>query len=131
MFTEYFEHLDYLDYLKQAEKLGVPIPKAFYTKEKQMEPLFNFGDALKALKESKKVARMGWNGKNMYIFITHAATYFVDTLPNEPYISMKTAQGRIQPGWLASQADMLAEDWQILREHDAGDWAPHDLTKYD
>ena len=118
MFTEYFEHLDYLDYLKQAEKLGVPIPKAFYTKEKQMEPLFNFGDALKALKEGKKVARMGWNGKNMWIALINPGNAmfkkYGDSLDMLPCIGMKTAQGDMQPGWVCSQADVLAEDWQIL-----------------
>ena len=89
----------------------------------------NFGQAIHYLKEGHKVAREGWNGKNMYIVLmdgysmtlANAMTREKHGLPEgshvtvEPYIVMKTAQlGSLQPGWLASQADILAEDWQIV-----------------
>jgi len=68
----------------------------------------NFGDVVEALKKGYRAQRRGWNGKNMYI-------YLEDNIENcEPVICMFTAQGTHQPGWLASQPDMLAEDWQIL-----------------
>jgi hypothetical protein len=67
----------------------------------------NFGQAIDALKENKPVARRGWNGKNMHI-------YLVIEEPYEPCIYMLTAQEKMQPGWLASQADMLAEDWYVV-----------------
>lgn len=81
-----------------------------------MEPTFDFGEAIKQLKAGNKVQRLGWNGKGMYL-------YLVDTLEQtnpaqflyEPFIVMFTAQGKHQPGWLASQADMLAEDWLVVR----------------
>ncbi len=73
----------------------------------------NFGDAIAQLKNCKKVARAGWNGKNMYIFME------VDISPDltfnsNPYITMITANGSPQKGWLASQADIFAEDWMVV-----------------
>lgn len=69
-----------------------------------------FGEALSLMKQGSKVARSGWNGKGMYLYLqprfTHNNTDF------EPNIVMFTAQGKHQPGWLASQADILADDWQ-------------------
>ena len=90
----------------------------------------NFGDAIKALKEGKKVARKGWNGKNMYLWLKPAVTItaewckdpmlkeIVDTNGGEAEalgtICMKTADNKILTGWLASQTDMLCEDWVIV-----------------
>lgn len=70
---------------------------------------FNFGAALNLIKEGKRVARMGWNGKNMWIALQPAHAESHMTLP---YIYMKTAQNEFVP-WLASQTDILAEDWVI------------------
>ena len=83
----------------------------------------NFGDALEALKDGKRVARAGWNGKNMYIFLAYEADFVTDAdisafdqmeVEVGDMLVMKTAQDTFQPGWLASQADMLAEDWYIV-----------------
>lgn len=84
----------------------------------------NFGEALENLKAGKKVARTGWNGKNMFLYYVPAAAYppCTDTareafggnnVPYGAYIAMKTAQNNVVP-WLASQTDMLAEDWKIV-----------------
>lgn len=82
-----------------------------------------FGDALEAMKDGERVAREGWNGKNMYVFLAHEADFVTyadisefDQLDVEvaDMLVMKTAQNTFQPGWLASQADMLAEDWYIV-----------------
>ena len=70
----------------------------------------NFGQAIEALKEGKKVAREGWNGKNMHLELQRPDERSKMTLP---YIFMFTAQGGNVP-WLASQTDMLAEDWTIV-----------------
>lgn len=81
-----------------------------------------FGEAIEALKNDKCVRRSGWNGKNMHIYLEKD---FVWSLPKrkntnpmerkyEPVICMFTAQKTHQPGWLASQADMLANDWEIV-----------------
>lgn len=85
-----------------------------------MEPLYDFGAAIKFLKEGKKVSRTGWNGKGMYLYYVPANYYpavtdiakeeFGDMVPYGAYIAMKTTQGNVVP-WLASQTDVLAEDW--------------------
>ncbi|QSF42648.1 DUF2829 domain-containing protein [Paenibacillus tianjinensis] len=92
----------------------------------------NFGQAIEALKAGKKVARAGWNGKGMFVYMVHGTLVDKDRLRNEAYthlkdcdscgdhtgvvtinshIDMKAADGSIVVGWLASQTDMLAEDW--------------------
>jgi len=85
----------------------------------------NFGEAIEALKLGQKVARIGWNGKDMFLFLVAGSTFKVNRPPllgiyeegTEinycPHIDMKTADGSIVP-WLASQSDVLAEDWIIL-----------------
>jgi hypothetical protein len=81
----------------------------------------DFGQAIKALKESKFVQRKGWNGKNMHLYLEDRYIYPIKTgffkgedRTYESVICMFTAQKTHQPGWLASQADMLAEDWRII-----------------
>ena len=81
-----------------------------------------FGEAIAAMKEGKCVARSGWNGKNMHIYLEDmfsfpikAGVYKGQTRKYDPVICMFTAQGTHQPGWLASQADILAEDWEVVR----------------
>lgn len=70
----------------------------------------DFGQALRILKSGRKVAREGWNGKGMWVNLQ---------VPDEnskmslPYIYMKTVDDKQVP-WLASQTDMLAEDWCII-----------------
>lgn len=83
----------------------------------------NFGQAIESLKEWKKVCREGWNGKGMFLYYIPANSYptmtevakkeFGDMVPYGAYIAIKTAQNYIVP-WVASQADVLAEDWQIV-----------------
>ena len=78
----------------------------------------NFGDAIFELKKGNMVSRSGWNGKGMHLYLEDQLSH---TVPGgvfkgqrreyEPCICMYTAQGKHQPGWLASQADMLADDW--------------------
>lgn len=68
----------------------------------------NFGEALAALKAGQRVRRDGWNGKEMYLELQVPDQYSKMTLP---YIYMSTVQGDLVP-WLASQTDMLADDWQ-------------------
>ena len=89
-----------------------------------------FGDALEALKDGKKVARSGWNGKGMFIYIQEGSL-LIDKARNKhlseyqsslegspvvinPHIDMKAADGSIVIGWLASQTDMLSKDWMIV-----------------
>lgn len=91
--------------------------------------MFNFGEALKYLKRGFKVSRKNWNGKNQYVFlakdigfVTEADLSDLNPKRIEEYteenivhvpdcLAIRTAGRKIQLGWLASQADMLAEDW--------------------
>ena len=105
----------------------------------------NFGEAIAALKEGKRVARQGWNGKGMWLVLvpgqprvqlregTPYATALTgnahvanDTIEILPHIDMWTtnAQGRraMLPGWLASQTDMLSDDWTTVYDMLSEDW---------
>jgi len=78
----------------------------------------SFGTAIEALKLGKKVARAGWNGKGMWLFLVPAEDWNTDVEnPTDahplPWIGMKTADNKFVP-WLASQTDVLAEDWTIV-----------------
>ena len=85
----------------------------------------NFGNAIEALKEGKRVARAGWNGKGMFLFLVPGSNFIVNREPllsimgegaqitYRPHIDMKDAEGKVVP-WLASQTDMLAEDWALV-----------------
>jgi hypothetical protein len=87
--------------------------------------LHDFGEALDALKIGKRVAREGWNGKGMFLFLVNGSRFKVNRAPllgiypegteieYHAHIDMKTAQGYVVP-WLASQADLLASDWVVL-----------------
>lgn len=70
----------------------------------------DFGDAIRALKKGERVTRPGWNGKGMWLQIQRPDEHSEMTLP---YIFMRTAQGDLVP-WLASQTDVLAEDWDVV-----------------
>lgn len=70
----------------------------------------NFGDAIEMLKQGERVARKGWNGKGMWLALQVPDANSKMTLP---YIYMKTADDQQVP-WLASQTDVLSEDWICL-----------------
>ena len=74
---------------------------------------FNFGEAIKYLKRGIKVARQGWNGKGMYITLIPSGNAMFQGFDMQDCIGMKTANDKMQPGWLASQADLLADDWMF------------------
>lgn len=83
-----------------------------------------FGTAIELLKDGKMVARKGWNGKGMYLFLLRGGLSGTEVSKQHPYIEEKTAiqdcicmftaQKTICVGWLASQADMLSDDWTEL-----------------
>ena len=85
----------------------------------QQTALTDFGGAVYALKQGKKVARNGWNGKGMWLIhiVGEAVAQAIadrygdgNAIPVLDAIYMKTATGELVP-WLASQTDVLAEDW--------------------
>lgn len=95
----------------------------------------NFGQAIEAAKQGKRIGRIGWNGKGMFVFqrpgdtLTSEVIEKVKSLPEPvkqflleqnrpieflPYLCMWSATGEVVNGWLASQTDMQATDWCIL-----------------
>ena len=91
-----------------------------------MGNFYDFGEALEFLKQRHRVARAGWNGKGMYLVYFKPVSHGMEllsvydceegtTLPLLPFILMKTADNMYIP-WLASQADMLAEDWVVVND---------------
>ena len=112
-------------------------PKDAFEKAYRPCDNMNFGLALEALKKGESVARAGWNGKNMFLYLNRGSvsdmreggedvTYYdgvngtlfdhgdTGTVTRLPNINMKAASGNTVTGWLASQTDMLADDWQIV-----------------
>ena len=97
-------------------------PKAVF--EEACRPIdgMNFGLAIEAMKKGKKCRRAGWNGKNQHIELASAISYTSpegvivnaehDAIGNKAIAFCGTSG--IQMGWLASQADMLADDWEIV-----------------
>jgi hypothetical protein len=89
-----------------------------------------FGVAIDKIKEGFKVARSGWNGKDMWITLGNGGVVKSEDFWNKhtkefaeqnggeaevlPYLIMKTADNKILMGWLASQSDILANDWEVL-----------------
>lgn len=114
-------------------------PADVFEKAYRKTDAMSFGDAIVMLEGGKKVARAGWNGKSMWLSLSCApggdaiagrreiaAENFWSANNSEyarqnggsavvlPCITMKTATGEILMGWLASQTDMLAKDWQVV-----------------
>ena len=89
---------------------------------------FDFGVAIRKLKEGRKVARKGWNGSGMFVYYVPAASYPMqrnnketmgglfpdDMVPYREYLALKTAQNDVST-WAPSVSDALAEDWQLLK----------------
>jgi len=94
---------------------------------KDMPVVMNFSMALEFIKRGYRLARYGWNGKDMFIFLVKGSAFKVDRPPllgiyeegkvinYRSHIDMKTADGSVVP-WLASQTDLMAEDWGIIIE---------------
>ncbi len=85
----------------------------------------NFGQAIEAVKKGERIARENWNGKGQYVFLADNVEFHTDADISEfvgsadgvhvcAMLVLRTAQGHMQPGWLASQSDMLSEDWYIV-----------------
>ena len=87
------------------------------------DTIMTFGDAIEAVKDGQRVSRKGWNGKGMFVFLARDADFNTDAdmtgidqpeVPVHDMLVLKTAQNTLQPGWLATQTDMLAEDWFVV-----------------
>lgn len=98
----------------------------------------NFGQAIDAVKDGQRVQRNGWNGKGMFIYLNKGSHDFerkpvseggvntiggvgtglfdkgdTGTVTRMPNLNMRAADGSTVTGWLASQTDILADDWQV------------------
>lgn len=94
--------------------------------EREAEEGLSFSLVLERIKRGDRVCRAGWNGKGMFLFLVPGSRFAVNRAPllgiypegtiidYHAHIDMKTAQGYVVP-WLASQSDLLADDWEIVR----------------
>lgn len=102
-------------------------PKEVFENAYQPSTAMSYGHALVAMKEGCKVARSGWNGKGMFVFwnpgpgtvTPHPDSVYAKHVGTEPievlgHFDMRTADGSICVGWLASQTDMSANDWCVV-----------------
>lgn len=85
-------------------------PKYVFEAAYRPTTAMTFGDAIYMLKRGHRVARAGWNGKGMWLALQQPDEFSLMSLP---YIYMYNADAHLVP-WLASQTDMLAEDWTVL-----------------
>jgi Protein of unknown function (DUF2829) len=89
-----------------------------------MGDTFDFGEALQQLKEGKLVTRRGWNGQGQFLYLVDDSKFTVNRPPllgiydegtevsYRPHIDICTVDGSCVP-WVASQSDLLGEDWAI------------------
>ena len=97
-------------------------PKDVFEEAYRPTDCMSFGLAIEAMKKGKKVARRGWNGKNQHIELATRINYMTaegvfvnvehEAIGNKAIAFCGTSG--VQMGWLASQADMLADDWEVV-----------------
>ena len=100
-------------------------PKDVFDEAYRPTDCMNFGLAIEAAKKGAKITRRGWNGKGMLLYYVPEGRYPARTdaaksiatedgkVDYGAYIAMKTAPGNLVP-WLASQTDILADDWEVV-----------------
>ena len=114
------------------EKEKVVLTNTLESLRKEFEWTFDFGEALFWAKKGLKVSRKGWNGKGQWVSFTEGRELDLSKdniwtknvkdvaesnggkVTIRPYLSLKTADNQIQIGWLASQSDMLSNDWYLV-----------------
>ncbi len=108
----------------QTKTLTRPTPVTSGAEGGVLESEVDFGKALHALREGRRVRRTGWNGKGMFLLLMECGRDFhydqslwgrgvSPTAVAIPWIALKTAQHSLVP-WLASQTDLLARDWEVF-----------------
>lgn len=87
----------------------------------------DFSGALFSIKQGNRLRRTGWNGPDQFVFLVPGSKFFVNRPPllgiypkgtqidYQAHIDIRNQQGQIVP-WLASQGDLMAEDWEVLDE---------------
>ena len=122
--NQFGDYSEVLDAAKQAYIVGAVQEKHLYQGE-----CGSFGKAIESLKLGCRVTRKGWNGKGMFLWLKPAtmvkSEWCKDPLLKEladnnggevealGTICMKTADNKILTGWLASQTDILSDDWML------------------
>lgn len=103
---------------------------------------FSFEVALVFLKSGHRLARKGWNGKGMWVYLVPGSTFEVDREPlasflpegvtaiYRPHIDMRAADGSFGV-WLASQTDILATDWYLVNDDEITDYDPDQIDESD
>lgn len=96
-------------------------PKAQFEEVSRLCEAMPFGMAIEAMKRGKKVTRRGWNGEGQFVDLrTVEVGYSEESTYKQSFAfvfhfkNRKTGETGIQVGWLATQGDMLAEDWEIV-----------------
>ena len=120
---------------QQKQRLDAVRGAAMGCCEGEARPEFGFDGALNHIKEGRCVARRGWNGRGIFVYLTKGAAHFSDQqaipplidgikrslfeqwdggiVTRCPNISIQSASGNTVNGWAPSQTDMLAEDWYV------------------
>jgi len=85
-----------------------------------METGKNIGEVIQALQKGKHARRAGWNGKQMHLYLEEGCNLGQGGMrrKQEPYLVLFTTAQTHQPGWNASTADLLADDWEILEPYE-------------
>lgn len=111
-------HSDHAGYISWS-------PKDVFERSYRTVAGLTFGTAIELLKAGQKLAREGWNGKGMFIYLVSGSRFTVNRAPllgiypegtvidYRSHIDMRTADGSCVP-WVASQTDILAEDWKVV-----------------
>lgn len=72
-------------------------------------------EAIKAVREGQRIARSGWNGKGMFVYLETGLVHSFKVTAFKPVLVLHTATGDRQPGWVFSQDDLLSDDWEIIQ----------------
>ena len=83
--------------------------------DRHKETVMNFGQALEGLKNGTRATRTGWNGNGMWVCLIHPGNAMHLGFDMQKCFGLKTVNGTMQPGWVPSTSDLLAEDWEILK----------------
>ena len=101
-------------------------PKDVFERAYRPTQGMTFGEAIEALKTGQKVARAGWNGKGMFLFLVPGSTFKVNRPPlmgiypegteinYRPHVDLKGVDGSVST-WNPTCNDVLAEDWEIVK----------------
>ena len=114
-----------LGFLLQTAVNGVSMKEFLYEGSVGPDKGMSFSLALEKVKMGCRIARIGWSGKGQYVFLAEDVDFntqadisefqgSIDGVDVLPVLVFRTAAGDLQSGWLASQSDMLAEDWMVL-----------------